>query len=155
MHIKFWIAIPLLLSFQRPWCWKRWKAGGEGDDRVWDGRMASLTQWTWLWANWDRRWRTGKPGVLQSTGSHWVGHDLATDQQQLPVKLELVCPSFGWVETELSFVQLVPGTARLQGQTVSARACYTICNSTGSIELSVMMGMSTSALSNTKTTSHV
>ena len=35
---------------ERPWCWERLKAGGEGDDRRWDGWMASLTQWTWVWA---------------------------------------------------------------------------------------------------------
>ena len=69
----------------------------------------------------ERLWRTGKPGVLQFMGSHSVGHDLETDQQQLPMKLVLLCPSFGWVETELSFVQLVPGTASLQGQTAPER----------------------------------
>ena len=37
--------------WKRPWCWERLKAGGEGDDRGWDGRMASLTQWTWVWAD--------------------------------------------------------------------------------------------------------
>ena len=36
---------------KRPWCWKRLKAGGEGDDRGWDGWMASPTQWTWVWVN--------------------------------------------------------------------------------------------------------
>ena len=40
-----------LTHWKRLWCWKRLKAGGEGDDREWDGRMASLTQWTWVWAN--------------------------------------------------------------------------------------------------------
>ena len=33
-------------SLERPWCWERLKAGGEGDDRGWDGWMASPTQWT-------------------------------------------------------------------------------------------------------------
>ena len=33
---------------RRPWCWERLKAGGEGDDRGWDGQMASLTRWTWV-----------------------------------------------------------------------------------------------------------
>ena len=102
--------------------WKeRLKAGGKEGNRGWDGRMASLTRSTWLWANCERLWRTGKPGVLQFTGSHSLGHDLVTDQQQLPMKLVLLCPSFGWVETELSFVQLVPGTASLQGQTAPER----------------------------------
>ena len=48
------------------------KAGGEGDDRGWDGWMASLTQWTWVWASYRRWWWTGKPGVLQSMGSCWI-----------------------------------------------------------------------------------
>ena len=51
-------------------------------NRGWDGWMASLTQWTWVWANSGRWWRTGKPGMLQSMGSQRVGHDWATEQQQ-------------------------------------------------------------------------
>ena len=58
-----------LTHWKRPWCWERLKARGEGDNRGWDGWMASLTQWTWAWANSRRWWRTGKPGVLQSMGS--------------------------------------------------------------------------------------
>ena len=54
---------------KRPWCWERQKAKGEGDDRGWDGWMASSTQWTWVWASSRRWWRTGKPGLLQSMGS--------------------------------------------------------------------------------------
>ena len=37
--------------WKRPWCWERLRAGREGDDRGWDCWMASLTQWTWVWAN--------------------------------------------------------------------------------------------------------
>ena len=57
-------------------------AGGEGDDRGWDGWMASPTRWTWVWANSRRRWRTGKPGVLPSMGLQRIGHNWATEQQQ-------------------------------------------------------------------------
>ena len=57
-----------LTHLKRPWCWERLKAG-EGDNRVWDGWMASPTRWTWVWASSRRWWRTGKPGVLQSMGS--------------------------------------------------------------------------------------
>ena len=64
-----------LTHWKRPWCWERWRAGGEGYERGWDGWMASLTQRTWVWANVEKRWKTGKPGVLQSMGSHRVGHD--------------------------------------------------------------------------------
>ena len=63
--------------WKRPWCWERQRVEGEGDDRGWDGWMASPTQWTWVWANSRRWWRTGK-----SVGSHRVGHDLVTEQQQ-------------------------------------------------------------------------
>ena len=40
-----------LIPWKRPWCWKSLKAGREGDNRGWDGWMASLTQWTWVWVN--------------------------------------------------------------------------------------------------------
>ena len=52
---------------------------GEGDDRGWDGWMSSLTQWTWIWANFGRQWRTGKPGLLQSMCLQRVGHDLLSN----------------------------------------------------------------------------
>ena len=57
-----------LTHWKRPWCWGRLKSG-EGDDRGWDGWMASPTRWIWVWASSGRWWRTGKPGVLQSIGS--------------------------------------------------------------------------------------
>ena len=65
-----------------PWCWERLRAGGEVGDRGWSGWMASVTQWTRIWAYSGRLWRTGKPGVLHSTGSQRVGHDWVTEQQQ-------------------------------------------------------------------------
>ena len=46
-----------------------------GDDRGWDGWMASLTQWTWVWVNSGSWWWTERPGMLQSMGSQRVGHD--------------------------------------------------------------------------------
>ena len=58
------------------------KAGGEGDDRWWDGWMASPTQWTWVWVNSRSLWWKGRPGVLQSMGSQRVRHDLVTEQQE-------------------------------------------------------------------------
>ena len=64
-----------LTHLKRPWCWKRLRAGGEGDDRGWDGWMASLTQWTWVWVNSGSWWWTGRPDVLQFTGLQTVGHD--------------------------------------------------------------------------------
>ena len=57
-----------LTHLKRSWCWERSKAVGEGDDRGWDGWMASLTLWTWVWASSGSWWRTGKPvrGVAKS-----------------------------------------------------------------------------------------
>ena len=60
-----------------PLCWERLKAGEEGDDRGWDGCMASLTRWTWVWAGSGSWWWTGKPGILQSMG-WWCRHDWVT-----------------------------------------------------------------------------
>ena len=67
----------------KDWCWARLKEG-EGDDRGWDGWMASLTQWTWVWTNSGRWWRTGKPFMLWSMGLQRVRHDLVTEQQRVP-----------------------------------------------------------------------
>ena len=64
---------------KRPWYWERLKAGGEGDDRGWDGWMALPTQWTWVWINSGSWWWTGRLGVLQSMGSQRVRHDWVTE----------------------------------------------------------------------------
>ena len=68
-----------LTHWKTPWCWERLKAGGEGDDRGWDGWMASLTRWTWVWASSGSWWWTGRPGVLQSMGSQRVRHNWMTE----------------------------------------------------------------------------
>ena len=54
------------------------EGGGEGD-LGWDGWMASLTRWTWVWASSGSWWWTGKPGMLQPMGLQRVGHDWATE----------------------------------------------------------------------------
>ena len=58
-----------LTHWKRPWCWEKLRAGGEGDDRGWDGWMASLTGWTWVWTCSVYWWWTRKPevhGVVKS-----------------------------------------------------------------------------------------
>ena len=55
-------------SLERLWCWEGLGAGREGDDRGWDGWMASPTRWTWVWVNSGSGWSTGKPG--RSGGLH-------------------------------------------------------------------------------------
>ena len=69
-----------LTHLKRPWCWERLKAEGKGDDRGWDGWMASPAQWTWVWASSGSWWCTGKPfhvaihGVVESQTwlSNWT-----------------------------------------------------------------------------------
>ena len=68
-----------LTHLKRLWCWEGLGAGGEGDDRGWDGWMASLTRWTWVWVNSRSWWWTGRPGVLRFMGSQRVRHDWATE----------------------------------------------------------------------------
>ena len=68
-----------LTHWKRLWCWEGFGAGVEGDNRGWDGWMASLTWWTWVWVNSGSWWWTGRPGVLQFMGLQRVGHDRATE----------------------------------------------------------------------------
>ena len=58
-----------LTHWKRLWCWEGLGARRRGDDRGWDGWMASLTRWTWVWVNSGRWWWTGRPGVLRFMGS--------------------------------------------------------------------------------------
>ena len=72
-----WCEEPTHLK--RPWCWEGLKAGGERDNRGWDGWIASPTPWTWVWVNSGSLWWTGKPGVLESIELQRVGHNWATE----------------------------------------------------------------------------
>ena len=62
-----------LTHLKRPWCWERLRAGGERNDRGWDGWMALPTRWTWVCVNSRSWWWTGRPGELQFMGSQRVG----------------------------------------------------------------------------------
>ena len=68
-----------LTHWKRLWCSEGLGAGGAGDDRGWDGWMASLTQWTWVWVNSGSWWWTGRPGMLRFMGLQRVGHNWATE----------------------------------------------------------------------------
>ena len=75
---SYWINLKPVIwmtHLKRPWCWEGLKAGGEGDDRGWDGWIASPTQWTWIWVNSGSWWWTGRPGMLQSMGSQRVRYN--------------------------------------------------------------------------------
>ena len=75
-----------LTHLKRPWYWERLKAGGKGDDRGWDGWMASVTPSTWVWVNSRSWWWTRKPGMLQSMGSQRAGRDWVTELNWLKWK---------------------------------------------------------------------
>ena len=72
-----------LTHWKRLWCWEGLGAGGEGDDRGWDGWKVSLIRWTWVWVNSRSWWWTGRPGVLRFMGSQRVGHNWATELTEL------------------------------------------------------------------------
>ena len=74
-----WYLIVVLICTSLTVSWEGLGAGGEGDDRGWDGWMASPTRWTWVWVNSRSWWWTGRPGMLWFMGSQRVGHDWVTD----------------------------------------------------------------------------
>ena len=84
-----------LTHLKRPWCWERLRAGGEGDDRGWDGWMASLTQWTWVWLGSGSWWWTGRPDVLRFMGLQRVEHNWMTKLNWIPSSL--AAESTPWV----------------------------------------------------------
>ena len=99
-----------LTHLNRPWCWERLRAGGEGDNRGWDGLMASPTKWTWVWVNSGSWWWTGRPGVLRFTGSQRIRHSwvnelnwtTCTSQASKTLTLNLWLPLKPWLRVEMS-----------------------------------------------------
>ena len=82
------------------WCWERLKAGGEGEDRGWDGWVASPTQWTWIWVSSGSWWWTGRPEVLQSMGLPRVRHTCATDLNWVWIMQMVIMESQGSLKVE-------------------------------------------------------
>ena len=97
IHWRYWCWIwnsntlatwcEVLTYWKRPWCWDRLKVGGKGDDRGWDGWMASPAQWTWVWVNSRSWWWTGRPGALQSMESQRVRHNWMTELNWTELKV--------------------------------------------------------------------
>ena len=86
-HAKSWLI-------GKDWFWEGLGAGGEGDDRGWDGWMASPTRWMWVWVNSSSWWWTGRPGVLWFMGSQRVGHNWATElNRTLTISLKALSPN--------------------------------------------------------------
>ena len=85
--------------------WEGLGAGGEGDNRGWDGWMAWLTRWTWVWVNSGSWWWTGRPGVLRFMGLQRVGHDWETELNWIWEEVTLECPE-NWSKAHFCFVHL-------------------------------------------------
>ena len=85
-----------LIHWKRPWCWEGLGAGGDGDDRWWDGWMASPIQWKWVWVNSRSLWWTGRPGVVQFMESQRVRHHWVTE-------LNWITPMLEWLSSEAEF----------------------------------------------------
>ena len=82
LKLKLWYSGHLMQradSLEKTLCWERLRARGDGEDRGWDGWIASPTRWTWVWVNSRSWWWTGRPGVLRFMGSQRVGHDWVTE----------------------------------------------------------------------------
>ena len=109
-----------LTHWKRPWCWERLTAGGDVGDRGWDGWMASPTQWTWVWVNSGRQWRTGRPDMLQSMGLQRVRHEWVAEKQQ-----KLVPKLFGIRDQFHGRQFLTDGVGRWFGD--DARALHLLC----------------------------
>ena len=72
--------------------WEGLRARGEGDDRGWDGWMASPTRWTWVWVNSGSQWWPGRPRVPQFMGSQKVGHDWVTELNWTELMVHIIKP---------------------------------------------------------------
>ena len=101
-----------LTQSKRPWCWERLRAG-EGDDRGWNGWMASPTQWTWVWVSSGSWWWTEKPGVLQPMGSQTVGHDWVSELIERQTKYSFMdeWSEVKWKSLSLVWLFVMPWTS--------------------------------------------
>ena len=88
-----------LTHLKRPWCWERLRAGGEEDDRGWDGWMASPTQWTWDWVDSRSWWWTGRPVVLWFTrlqSQMWLSDWTELKSLRLSLIISYLLISLSW-----------------------------------------------------------
>jgi len=81
--------------WKRPWCWEGLKAGAEGDGKGWDGWMASLTRWTWVWAS-SGRWvkdREGWHAAVHGVAKSWTRLSDWTELMKWYLIIVLICIS--------------------------------------------------------------
>ena len=107
-----------LTHWERLWCWEGLGAGGEGDYRGWDGWMASLIRWMWVWVNSRSWWWTGRHVVLQFMGSQRVGHDWVTE--------------LNWTETNLTLCRWASSMVLFKIRSTIMQLCLTRSSETNS-----------------------
>ena len=121
-----------LTHWKRPWCWERLKAGGEGDYRGWDGWMASLTWWTWVWVNSGSWWWTGRPGDSwgrkeSDTTERLIWSDM---KGNMIISLLIIIFLFFWLPLILSFGSITSRNLenyRKSGSVFLFEKCLAVC----------------------------
>ena len=91
-----------LTHLKRPWCWERLSGVWGGDDRGWDGWMASPTRWTWVWVDSGSWWWTGRPGRLWSMGRK----ESDTTERLIWTELHVFLPDYMLVDYRMVFAKL-------------------------------------------------
>ena len=127
-----------LTHWKRLCCWEGLGAGGEGDDRGWDGWMASLTQWTWVWVNSGSWWWTGRPSELRFMGSQsrtrlsdWSDLSKFVSRKGL---LQNLCPDWSPPETSLQTISTNLPTCGVAGTLGSFECWLSLLSKTGYLE---------------------
>ena len=100
-----------MTHLKRPWCWERLRAGGEGEDRGWDGWMTSPNRWTWVWVDSGNWWWTESPGVLQFMRSQELDTTERLNQTEYICKY---CSFLGLILILDSYNAMIHGVAKSQ-----------------------------------------
>ena len=111
-----------LTHLKRPWCWERLKVGGEGDDRGWEGWMASPTQWTRVWVGSGSQWWIGKPGVCAIVHGVSKSRTWLSNWTELRRYFRLCNHTFSITSTQLYLC-----VARKQPQAIEAKKQAWLC----------------------------
>ena len=118
-----------LTLWKRPWCWERLKAEGEGDDRGWDGWMASPTRWAWVWHEFEHAL-----GVIDGQGGLACSRPWGHKESDTTELLNYLCQTelsetinwfaltksvchtgFGFPGSNVEYPGVIPGSGRSPG----------------------------------------
>ena len=102
-------------SFEKTLMLGKIEGGGEGDDRGWDGWMASLTQWTWVWVDSGSWWWTGRPGVLRFMGLQRVRHDWMAELKWTELNICTVIHLSSCIDYLLEYLFYLSRTLKILG----------------------------------------